>query len=220
MSVDRDHGHIVPTLFDEAPDGSLTPITRGFLNLAYRDSLAKGVPMPAGKPTRAVVSLLPQDWIVRKDHRLVVGRQLQRRVGGAGRAGLGVTVLHGGASRLLLPLVGFGIDPVTSLPAVPGGRRPLDPLLTRLQVRKALRVKLVRRDHRRLRAVHPRAQRRPGRREAAARPQARRPALRRRAHGARHHDLQGPPRGRYRAVVGVRSREGLVTKRSAAVRAR
>ena len=126
--VDRDHGHFVPTLFDEAPDGTLTPITRGFLNLAYRDSWAKGVPMPTGKATRAVVSLLPQDWIVRKDHRLVV-EVASSNVAWAvpDQAGLGVTVQHGGASRLLLPLVGFGTDPVTSLPAVPGGRRPREP---------------------------------------------------------------------------------------------
>ena len=100
--------------------------------------------MPTGKATRAVVSLLPQDWIVRKDHRLVV-EVASSNVAWAvpDQPGLGVTVQHGGASRLLLPLVGFGTDPATSLPAVPGGRRPLDPLLSRLEVRRALRVKLT-----------------------------------------------------------------------------
>jgi X-Pro dipeptidyl-peptidase len=220
ITVDRDHGHLVPTLFDEAPDGTLTPITRGFLNLAYRDSWAKGAPVPTGKPVRLAVNLLPQDWIVRKDHRLVV-EVASSNVAWAvpDQPGLGVTVQHGGASRLLLPLVGLGTDPRTSLPAVPGGHRPKHPLLSRLAVRKALRVKLTRRGHKLRAAIRApkgmavklellRGKKRVARRSVVVRT------------GRAKVVLRVKRAGRYRAVVSARSRDGLVTKRSAARRVR
>jgi X-Pro dipeptidyl-peptidase len=210
VSVDRDHGHLVPTLFDEAPDGTLTPITRGFLNLYYRDSWAKSVPMPTGKPTRVVVSFLPQDWIVRAGHRLAVELASSNTAWAVpDQPGLTVTVDEK-QSRLLVPIVGIGEPPI------PGARRPRNRLPSRLDARRALRVHLRARG-RRLR-VRVRAPKRT--------PVALRLLRGRRTVRAAHHRGSFTLRvrvrrpGRYRAVASVRSRDGLVRRRSGAARVR
>ena len=71
VSVDADHGHLTPTLVDIAPDGTATPITRGFLNLRYRNGLAReraGAGQHADQAT--TVTFSPQDTIVPAGHRL------------------------------------------------------------------------------------------------------------------------------------------------------
>ncbi|MFL5843728.1 MAG: CocE/NonD family hydrolase [Solirubrobacteraceae bacterium] len=96
-------GQLSPTLVDVAPDGSAVPITRGHLNLQYRDGLAQAVPVPAG-PVRAQVRLAPQDQTIPAGHRLgliVAGSNVVWAV--PDRPGSTIT-LENGASRLLLPV--------------------------------------------------------------------------------------------------------------------
>src|SRR4051794_28048413 len=70
LSDSTDRGHLAPTLVDVAPDGSATPISRGFLNLRYRDSLARADAVPVDKVVRARVRLAPQDQTVAAGHRI------------------------------------------------------------------------------------------------------------------------------------------------------
>src|SRR3954453_3914082 len=50
-----DHGQLSPTLFDVAPDGSAVPVSRGHMNLQYRNGLAAAQPLAAGQPAHASV---------------------------------------------------------------------------------------------------------------------------------------------------------------------
>ena len=49
LTLDRDHGHLTPVLVDMAPDGTATTISRGFLNLLYRNGLSRSQAVPAGR---------------------------------------------------------------------------------------------------------------------------------------------------------------------------
>jgi len=214
VTAGRDHGHLAATLFDETPDGTRVPITRGFLNLAYRDGLAAAVPVPVGRPVRAVVSLLPQDWIARQGHRLVLVVASSNAVWAVpDRPGLGVTVAHEGASRLLLPVVGAAPPGVTPAAGVPGGRRAKPVLPTAREARRTLRVRLAGRT-RRLRA-DVRGPRGARVRVALVRGRstvARRAVLLRT--GRKLVTLRARRAGAYRAVVSARTRDGVVTRRS------
>ncbi len=70
VTVDADHGHLTPTLVDIAPDGTATPITRGFLNLRYRNGLEREEPVRVNTPVAATVTFSPQDAIVPAGHRI------------------------------------------------------------------------------------------------------------------------------------------------------
>ena len=62
-------GHLSPVLVDVAPDGTMTTIARGFLNVDYRDGLAS--PKPVSQQwVRAAVDFLPQDVTVLPGHRI------------------------------------------------------------------------------------------------------------------------------------------------------
>src|SRR3954470_3717725 len=116
------HGQLSPTLVDVAPDGSMTPIARGFMNLQYRDGLAKAVPVPASQPVRAGVRFAPQDQTVEKGHRIGVIVE-SSNVGWAvpdQPAGYQIGVLSG-ASQLILPVVGER----ATVPGVGGSAAPL-----------------------------------------------------------------------------------------------
>src|SRR4051812_20056153 len=106
LAVDQDGGQLAPTLVDVPPDGTATPISRGFLNLQYRDGLTKAEAVPADKPVRARVRLAPQDQTVDKGHR--IGLLVESsNVGWALPAQPGhYTLPQGAASRLVLPVVG------------------------------------------------------------------------------------------------------------------
>jgi X-Pro dipeptidyl-peptidase len=109
VRVDRDHGQLVPTLYDLAPDGAAVPITRGFLNLAYRDGLGSGKPAPVGQALSAQVTFKPQDWTVRRGHRIALLLESSNTAWAVpDDPGLHVDVLGDGASGLRLPLVGAG----------------------------------------------------------------------------------------------------------------
>jgi X-Pro dipeptidyl-peptidase len=70
VSTDQDHGQLAPTLVDVAPDGSSKAITRGFLNLRYRNGLRDDEAVPPGEPVPATVTFSPQDHTVAAGHRI------------------------------------------------------------------------------------------------------------------------------------------------------
>ena len=70
LEVDRDHAQIAPLLVDVAPDGTTTTVSRGFLNLQYRDGLGRAQPLPPGEPVRATVTFKPQDQSFEAGHRV------------------------------------------------------------------------------------------------------------------------------------------------------
>jgi predicted acyl esterase len=53
---------------DVAPDGTTKTVSRGFLNLLYRDGLATAKPLPPGEPVRATVTFKPQDQTFEAGH--------------------------------------------------------------------------------------------------------------------------------------------------------
>lgn len=59
---------LAPLLVDESPDGTLSIIERGFLNLDFRNGLAQA--QPASGRMSASVRFLPQDYTVRAGHRI------------------------------------------------------------------------------------------------------------------------------------------------------
>jgi len=120
LQVDRDHGHVTPTLVDIAPDGRTVPISRGFLNLLYRESLAERVPVPANEPIDATVTFAPQDWTVREGHRIAVIVQSSNVVWAVPDRPAGGTFAVREGSALRLPVVGTATAPVTPVtPATP-----------------------------------------------------------------------------------------------------
>jgi X-Pro dipeptidyl-peptidase len=72
VETDADHGHLTPTLVDIAPDGTAEAITRGFLNLRYRNGLRDDEAVPPGEPVAATVTFSPQDHTVEAGHRIGV----------------------------------------------------------------------------------------------------------------------------------------------------
>ena len=72
VTANRSFGQLVPTLFDVDPTGKAVPITRGFLNLRYRDGLARAEAMPVGEPTPVSVTFKNQDWTVKAGHRIAL----------------------------------------------------------------------------------------------------------------------------------------------------
>jgi X-Pro dipeptidyl-peptidase len=104
ITADRDHGQLVPTLFDVDPAGSAVPITRGFLNLRYREGLEAERPLPAGEPVDVRVTFKPQDWTVKAGHRIALVLQSSNSAWAVpDRPGLTVAV-SSGTSRLTVPI--------------------------------------------------------------------------------------------------------------------
>jgi X-Pro dipeptidyl-peptidase len=105
VTANRSHGHLVPTLFDIDPARSAVPITRGFLNLHYRDGLARAQPMPVGGPTTVSVTLKNQDWTVKAGHRIALVVESSNRAWAVpDTPGLSLDVASH-SSRLVLPVV-------------------------------------------------------------------------------------------------------------------
>jgi X-Pro dipeptidyl-peptidase len=72
LSVDRDHAHLTPLLVDVGPDGTTKTVSRGFLNLQYRNGLATAEPIPPDEPIKATVTFKPQDQTFEAGHRIGV----------------------------------------------------------------------------------------------------------------------------------------------------
>jgi X-Pro dipeptidyl-peptidase len=108
LTSSADHGHVTPTLLDIAPDGTAKPISRGFLNLRYRNGLAREQPVPRGQRIAATVRFSPQDHTVQKGHRIGVIVAGSNTIWAVPDAPVGTqfTIHHGGTSgsALLLPV--------------------------------------------------------------------------------------------------------------------
>ncbi len=52
LEVNRDHAHLTPVLVDIAPDGTARTVSRGFLNLLYRNGLEATKPVAGGRAVR------------------------------------------------------------------------------------------------------------------------------------------------------------------------
>jgi X-Pro dipeptidyl-peptidase len=102
-----DHGQLSPSLLDIAPDGSATVISRGHLNLLYRNSLEFARPVTPGAPTRARVRFAPQDQTIPAGHRIGLIVAGSNVVWAVPDLPAGNTYdVRNGTSRLLLPIVG------------------------------------------------------------------------------------------------------------------
>ena len=104
ITVRRDHGQLVPTLFDVDPAGTAVPISRGFLALRYRDGLGAEQPVPIGEAVAVRVTFKPQDWTVEAGHRVALVLQSSNSAWAIpDTPGLAVEVASG-SSRLVLPV--------------------------------------------------------------------------------------------------------------------
>jgi X-Pro dipeptidyl-peptidase len=108
LTADQDHGHLAPTLLDIAPDGTTKAISRGFLNLRYRNGLATSQNVPPGERVRATVTFSPQDHTVAAGHRIglvLAGSNVVWAIPDT-PAGTTTTIHHGGTSpsSLVLPV--------------------------------------------------------------------------------------------------------------------
>jgi X-Pro dipeptidyl-peptidase len=104
ITVSRDHGRLVPTLFDVDPAGTAVPISRGFLNLRYRDGLAGEQPVPVGEEFPIRVTFKNQDWTVKAGHRIALALASSNTAWAIpDTPGLAVEVTSG-RSRLVLPI--------------------------------------------------------------------------------------------------------------------
>jgi X-Pro dipeptidyl-peptidase len=105
LEVNRDHAHLTPLLVDVAPDGTTKTVSRGFLNLQYRDGLARAQPIPPNEPIRATVTFKPQDQIFEAGHRIGLIVQASNTVWALpDDPGARFTVAYGRSSALALPL--------------------------------------------------------------------------------------------------------------------
>ncbi len=104
VTANRSFGQLVPTLFDVDPTGKAVPITRGFLNLRYRDGLARAEAMPVGEPTPVSVTFKNQDWTVKAGHRIALVLESSNSAWAVPDApGLSLEVASR-SSRLVLPV--------------------------------------------------------------------------------------------------------------------
>ena len=106
LAVDREHAHLTPLLVDVAPDGTTKVVSRGFLNLLYRDGLASAKPLPPDEPVSATVTFKPQDQTFEAGHSIGLIVQGSNTVWAVpDDPGAGYTLRFGRTgSRLVLPL--------------------------------------------------------------------------------------------------------------------
>jgi X-Pro dipeptidyl-peptidase len=97
---------LTPVLVDVAPDGTLSTVARGFLNLDYRNGLAKAE--PTSDWTHARVEFLPQDFTFPAGHSIGLLLQGSNTVWALPGTPGPVNVGMGGerSSKLVLPVVG------------------------------------------------------------------------------------------------------------------
>jgi X-Pro dipeptidyl-peptidase len=91
---------------DGAPDGTTKIVSRGFLNLLYRDGLASAKPLPTDEPVSATVTFKPQDQTFEAGHSIGLLVQGSNTVWAVpDDPGAGYTLRLGrGGSRLVLPI--------------------------------------------------------------------------------------------------------------------
>jgi X-Pro dipeptidyl-peptidase len=108
LKLDRDHGHLTPILVDVAPDGTTKTVSRGFLNLLYRNGLSRWEAVPEGQPVRARVTFKPQDQIFRAGHRVGVLVQASNTVWAVPDDPGATYTLDLARSNLYVPLLPLG----------------------------------------------------------------------------------------------------------------
>ncbi len=72
VMADQPQGFVVVLLADEAPDGTQTLISRGFINLCHSDGHEKATTLEPGSLAETTVKLHATGYSVPEDHRLVV----------------------------------------------------------------------------------------------------------------------------------------------------
>ena len=72
VTVEGVRGQLDATLLDVAPDGTSRVLTLGLLDLRYAGSLAAPKSLVPGVPTRATVTLRPQDAVIAAGHHLAL----------------------------------------------------------------------------------------------------------------------------------------------------
>ncbi|RCW44010.1 X-Pro dipeptidyl-peptidase [Halopolyspora algeriensis] len=70
LTFDRRAANVTAMLVDLAPDGTTTPITRGWTDPQNRHSTDRTSPIRPGKEYRIEVAMMPDDYVLRADHRL------------------------------------------------------------------------------------------------------------------------------------------------------
>lgn len=105
-ATDAESTHLVPVLFDEAPDGSREIISRGFLNTRNRNGLDRSEPLQPGRPYTAPVPLWDTDYVVEEGHRLGVAVMSSNTAWALpeDNSRATTTLTLGGPSRLELPV--------------------------------------------------------------------------------------------------------------------
>ncbi|MFA5785391.1 MAG: CocE/NonD family hydrolase [Actinomycetota bacterium] len=97
--------HFTPVLFDEAPDGTRSVITRGFLNSRNRDGLDKSTDVTPGVEYTAPVDMWDTDWLMPAGHRLGVAISSANAIWALPDTERSTNTLSlGGASFLRLPV--------------------------------------------------------------------------------------------------------------------
>lgn len=145
LSVTTTDGQLSPTLVDIAPDGSATPITRGHLNLRFRDGLAEPRPVPPFETVTATVRFAPQDQTVEAGHAIgliVAGSNVAWALPVPGER---LFTVEPAGSALELPVVGPAPSTPGTLAPATTGQRPgqrLTALLRRIRGARGGRVRV------------------------------------------------------------------------------
>ncbi len=106
LSFDRRAANVTAMLVDLAPDGTTTPITRGWTDPQNRHSLDRTSPMRPGRQYRIGVRMMPDDYVLPAGHRLGLvvlssDHEFTLRPDPGTRLSLDL-----GASRVRVPVVG------------------------------------------------------------------------------------------------------------------
>lgn len=70
LTFDRRAANVTAMLVDLAPDGTTTPITRGWTDPQNRHSIERTSPVRPGKEYRIEVAMMPDDYVLAAGHRL------------------------------------------------------------------------------------------------------------------------------------------------------
>lgn len=103
-SSDQTSTHLTPVLYSEAPDGSKSIITRGFLNLLNRNGLDRSEPLTPGADWTATVEFWDTDYVVPAGHRLGLLLMSSNTVWALPDAARATTTLKLDAAQLILPV--------------------------------------------------------------------------------------------------------------------